>query len=104
MGTLNQHFSLPENIELAKYSVEFLRNIHVHLGYDVDIQYIPTGALTLASEQYAERMEQNVTILNELGVKNILLTPSEIQQKYPWINTHDVKLGKKYISNLFENR
>lgn len=93
LGTLNQHFSLPENIELAKYSVEFLRNIHVHLGYDVDIQYIPTGALTLASEQYAERMEQNVTILNELGVKNILLTPSEIQQKYPWINTHDVKLG-----------
>ncbi|XP_022820540.1 FAD-dependent oxidoreductase domain-containing protein 1-like [Spodoptera litura] len=93
LGTLTQHFSLPENIELAKYSVEFLRNIHVHLGHHMDIQYTPTGALTLASEEYAQKMEQNVTMLNELGIKNILLTPSEIKEKYPWINTDDVKLG-----------
>ncbi|KAF9411253.1 hypothetical protein HW555_009910 [Spodoptera exigua] len=93
LGTLNQHFSLPENIELSKYSVDFLRNVNVNLGYDVDIQYTPTGALTLASEQYAQKLEQNVTILNELGIKNVLLTASDIKAKYPWINTDDVKLG-----------
>ncbi|KAJ8729517.1 hypothetical protein PYW08_001098 [Mythimna loreyi] len=93
LGTLNQHFSLPENVYLSQYSIDFLRNIKDHLGYDVDIQYTPTGSLTLASEQYAQRLEHNVTMLNELGIKNNLLTAAEIKSMYPWMNTEDVKLG-----------
>lgn len=94
LGTLNQHYSLPENVYLSQYSVDFLRNIKENLGYDVDIQYTPTGSLTLASEQYAQKLEHNVTLLNEFGVKNNLLTAAEIKSKYPWMNTEDVKLGK----------
>lgn len=71
-----------------------MRNIQEHLGYDVDIQYTPTSSLTLASEQYAHKLEQNVTLLNELGVRNNLLTAAEIKSRYPWLNTEDVKLGK----------
>ncbi|XP_021189216.3 FAD-dependent oxidoreductase domain-containing protein 1 [Helicoverpa armigera] len=93
LGTLTQHFSLPENINLAKYSAEFLRNIKEHLGMDVDIQYMPTGSITLASEEYAHKLEENVSQLNELGVRNNLLTAAEIKSQFPWINTDDVKLG-----------
>lgn len=64
------------------------------MGFGAEIQYTPTGSLTLASDQYAHRLEQNVTLLNELGVRNKLLTAAEIKSKYPWINTEDVKLGK----------
>lgn len=71
-----------------------MRNIKEHLGLDVDIQYNPTSSLTLASEQYANKLEENVTMLNELGVKNNLLTAAEIKSIYPWLNTEDVKLGK----------
>ncbi|CAH2066531.1 unnamed protein product, partial [Iphiclides podalirius] len=93
LGILNQHFSLPENINLSQYSVEFLRNVKNNLNSDVDIQFCPIGHLILASDKYAERLEQNVAILKEYGVKNELLTTNDIQEKYPWINTVDIKLG-----------
>lgn len=94
LGTLNQHFSLPENIRLSQYSAEFLRNIKELLGNDVDIQYTPTGSLILASEKYAHKLEENAALLNELGVRNHLLATAEINSRFPWMNTEDVKLGK----------
>uniref|UniRef100_A0A2A4IXJ2 FAD-dependent oxidoreductase domain-containing protein 1 n=1 Tax=Heliothis virescens TaxID=7102 RepID=A0A2A4IXJ2_HELVI len=93
LGTLTQHFSLPENIHLAKYSADFLRNIKEHLGMDVDIQYMPTASITLASEEYAHKLEENVTQMNELGVRSNILTAAEIKSQFPWMNTDDVKLG-----------
>ncbi|KPI93884.1 hypothetical protein RR46_13049 [Papilio xuthus] len=93
LGTITQHFSLPENIQLAQYSAEFLRNVKLHLNSDTNIEYKPNGHLILASEKYAERLEQNVTIQKEFGVKNELIMPADIKEKYPWINTTDVKLG-----------
>ncbi|CAH0603230.1 unnamed protein product [Chrysodeixis includens] len=93
LGMINQHFSLPENISLAQYTVEFLRDIKKNLGQDVDIQFTPTGSLVLASEKYADKMEENVTLMNELGIKHNLLTKENIKSLYPWINTEDVKLG-----------
>ncbi|KPJ11772.1 hypothetical protein RR48_08078 [Papilio machaon] len=93
LGTLTQHFSLPENIQLAQYSAEFLRNVKLNLTSDTNIEYKPNGHLILASEKYAERLEKNVAIQKEFGVKNELLMTADIKEKYPWINTTDVKLG-----------
>lgn len=90
---INQHFSLPENISLSQHTVEFLRDIKKNLSQDIDIQFTPTGSLTLASEKYAHKLEENVTILNELGVTHQLLSRENIKSLYPWINTEDVKLG-----------
>ncbi|KAJ0181761.1 hypothetical protein K1T71_002483 [Dendrolimus kikuchii] len=92
-GNLKQHYSLPENLHLAQNSSEFLRNINKNLGSDVVIDYRPTGSLVLASEKYAEKLEHNVKLQNEFGFKNKLLTPETIRNKFPWINTDDIKLG-----------
>lgn len=85
---------MPENINLSQFSVDFLRNVKTNLSSDVDIQFCPNGYLVLASDKYAERLEQNVALLKEHGVKHELLTTANIQEKYPWINTADIKLGK----------
>lgn len=94
LGTLTQHFSLPENIQLAQYSAEFFRNVKKHLTSDVDLQYIPTGSVVLASEKYADKLDYNVTLLKEQGCRVELLETEHIKQRYPWLNTSDVKLGK----------
>lgn len=74
--------------------MDFLRNVKTNLGPDVDVQFCPNGYMVLASEKYAERLEQNVALLKEHGVKHELLTTTNIQEKYPWISTADIKLGK----------
>lgn len=98
MGTLTQHFSLPENIQLSQYSAEFFRNVKEHLSSDVDLEYIPTGSIVLASEKYADKLEYNVTLQKEQGSRLELLQPEDIKLRYPWLNTTDVKLGK-YLRN-----
>ncbi|CAH0749070.1 unnamed protein product [Diatraea saccharalis] len=93
LGTLSQHFSLPENIYLSQFSAEFLRKIKQHLGNNANIKYQPHKNLILACEKYAETMEKNVTLQAEYGIQNKLITPNNIKQRYPWLNTHDIKLG-----------
>lgn len=92
-ANISQHYSLPENLNLAQYTAEFLRNIKENLSCDVDIEYYPTSSLVLASEKYADKLEHNVKLQHEFGLKQELLTPEVIKNKFPWINTHDVKLG-----------
>lgn len=94
IGTITQHFSLPENVQLSKFGVEFLRNVKHHLGSDVDVQFSPCNNLVLASEKYAGKMEHNVSVLKEFGVQNEILSADDIKYRYPWISTHDIKLGK----------
>ncbi|KAI8427718.1 hypothetical protein MSG28_002156 [Choristoneura fumiferana] len=93
LGSLTQHFSLPENIYLSQHSAEFLRNSKEYLGPNVDLKYTPSGHLLLACEEHAEKLEQNVGIQREFGIRNELLSPKEIKSKFPWINTEDIKLG-----------
>ncbi|XP_045762149.1 FAD-dependent oxidoreductase domain-containing protein 1-like [Maniola jurtina] len=92
-GVLTQHFSLAENIYLSQFSAEFFRNIKEYLGDNVDLQYCPIGQLLLASDKYVEKLEQNVDAQKDYGIRSKLLTVQEIQDRYPWINTSDIKLG-----------
>ncbi|XP_060805015.1 FAD-dependent oxidoreductase domain-containing protein 1 isoform X1 [Amyelois transitella] len=91
-GTLIRNCSLPENIELASYGAEFLRKARENLGEDVDVQYTPYGFLMLASERYTEKLEQTAVQQREMGLKNEILSANEIQERFPWINTSDIKL------------
>lgn len=101
-GTLSQHFTLPENLFLSQFSAFFLRNIREHLGEDINVEYCPTGSLVLASNDYAQKLEETSSLLKEHGSPNELLSPKEINKKFPWINTADIKLGS-LNSNLIKN-
>lgn len=52
----------------------------------------------LASEKYAHKLEENVAMQREYGVKNKILTGEEIQKIYPWLKTSDIKLGTFYFN------
>uniref|UniRef100_A0A8C6JQJ1 FAD-dependent oxidoreductase domain-containing protein 1 n=2 Tax=Melopsittacus undulatus TaxID=13146 RepID=A0A8C6JQJ1_MELUD len=96
-GGIRQQFSLPENIHMSRFSASFLRNINEYLGVPneppVDIQFQPSGYLFLASPQDAEGLEATVKVQREEGVQVTLLSPAQLKDKFPWIDTEDVAVA-----------
>lgn len=63
VGGLRHTFSLRDNIEMAKYSAEFLRQVPQKLNCDgeaaPDIQFHPYGYLQLADEEHAQELQES---------------------------------------------
>ncbi|XP_068832103.1 FAD-dependent oxidoreductase domain-containing protein 1 isoform X8 [Capricornis sumatraensis] len=97
VGGIRQQFSLPENVQLSLFSAEFLRNINEYLAVvddpPLDLQFNPSGYLLLASEEGAAIMERNVKMQRQEGAKVCLMSPEQLQKKFPWINTEGVALA-----------
>ncbi|XP_069001989.1 FAD-dependent oxidoreductase domain-containing protein 1 [Embiotoca jacksoni] len=103
VGGIQQQFSLPENIHLSLASADFMRNINDHLGVlnedPVDLQFNQSGYLFLASEKVAHIMEENYSTQRYAGAKVSLLSPTQLKEKFPWINTEGVALASYGLEN-----
>ncbi|XP_066115775.1 FAD-dependent oxidoreductase domain-containing protein 1 isoform X3 [Saccopteryx bilineata] len=97
VGGIRQQYSLPENIQLSLFSVSFLRSINDYLAVvddsPLDVQFNPSGYLILASEKDAAIMENNVKVQRQEGAKVCLMSPEQLRNKFPWINTEGVALA-----------
>ncbi|XP_015354498.1 FAD-dependent oxidoreductase domain-containing protein 1 isoform X1 [Marmota marmota marmota] len=97
VGGIRQQFSLPENVHLSLFSVDFLRNINEYLAVvdspPVDLQFNPSGYLLLASEKGASTLENRVKMQRQEGAKVCLMSPEQLQNKFPWMNTKGVALA-----------
>uniref|UniRef100_A0A3Q4MRR3 FAD-dependent oxidoreductase domain-containing protein 1 n=1 Tax=Neolamprologus brichardi TaxID=32507 RepID=A0A3Q4MRR3_NEOBR len=102
-GGIRQQFSLPENIHLSLASADFLRNINEHLGVlnedPIDLQFNQSGYLFLASEAVAHIMEENYSTQRYAGAKVSLLSPTQLKEKFPWVNTEGVVLASYGLEN-----
>ncbi|OTF81746.1 hypothetical protein BLA29_009137, partial [Euroglyphus maynei] len=102
-GGLRQQFSLEENILMAQYSAEFIRNARKHLsildGEPPDLNYHPQGFLTLADESQAEQLIRNHQKQIEMGTLVELYTAERIKEKFPMINTDGIILGSYGVQN-----
>ncbi|NWY15070.1 FXRD1 protein, partial [Aphelocoma coerulescens] len=97
VGGIRQQFSLPENIQMSRFSASFLRDINEHLGVPnespIDIQFQPSGYLFLASPQSAAALEATAQLQRDEGAQVTLLSPTQLKAKFPWINTEDVAVA-----------
>lgn len=97
VGGIRQQFSIPENIQLSLYGMEFLRHSPELLeveGLDTpDIQFNPNGYLTLASEEGYEQLRQNYELQIDVGAKVSFLNKTELSNMYPWLNVSGVEAG-----------
>lgn len=63
VASIRQQFSCQENIRMSLYSVQFLKNIHQHLGVEneeaLDVGLVERGYLFLTSEVGEEIMRKN---------------------------------------------
>ncbi|XP_032905856.1 FAD-dependent oxidoreductase domain-containing protein 1 [Amblyraja radiata] len=103
VGGIRHQFSLPENIHLSMESAHFLRNIQEHLNVvnedPVDVQFNPSGYLLLAGKEQSDIMAENYRIQRDEGAAVTLLTPQQLQRKFPWINTEGVALASYGLEN-----
>lgn len=97
VGGIRQQFSVPENIQLSMYGMEFLRKSPELLaveGLDTpDMQFNPNGYLTLASEEGYDQLLENYKLQTDLGAKVSFLSKEELSQMFPWLNVSGVEAG-----------
>ncbi|XP_016295969.1 FAD-dependent oxidoreductase domain-containing protein 1-like [Sinocyclocheilus anshuiensis] len=102
-GGIRQQFSLKENILLSLFSAHFMKNINNHLWVvnedPVDLQFNHSGYLFLASEKSAHIMEENYRTQRYVGAKVVLLSPSQLKERFPWMNTEGVALASLGLEN-----
>lgn len=91
-------FSTPENIQMSLFGGRFFKDITSHLGVngeDVSIQLREDGYLFLGSKTNVagvKNMRDNFVTQTKEGAKVVLMKPTEIAAKYPWMKTDDLEL------------
>ncbi|XP_017344386.1 FAD-dependent oxidoreductase domain-containing protein 1 [Ictalurus punctatus] len=102
-GGIRQQFSLKENIQLSLASASFMKNINEHLGVlnedPIDLQFNHSGYLFLANEAWAHIMEESYAIQKELGAEVTLLSPAQLKERFPCVNTDGVALASLGLEN-----
>lgn len=95
-GGIRQQFSVPENVKMQIYGADFLKNKEA-LAVDgelPDLQFHENGYLFLTGEKSQNILLKNYKTQQENGASWInLLQKSELEQKFPWLQTDDLTMG-----------
>ncbi len=100
-ASIRQQFSTPENIEISLFGIDFLRKVGEHLALrdgsqsdvDLDIGLQEKGYLLLAGSAGENVLRSNNAIQKALGADISLLSPKQLDDRFPWLNCADLSLG-----------
>ena len=84
-GGCRRLFSLPENIRMSQFSIEFLKSF--------DVGWKERGYLFVVGAGHASVLEANARTQEGLGVKVELMGRGQIAARYPWMHCDDLALG-----------
>ena len=95
-ASIRQQFTTPINIRIARAGIEFLRSAAEHLSVDdiqPDIGLTEAGYLYLANESTVDSLRRAHAIQTQHGAAVALLSPAELRERYPWLETTDLAAG-----------
>jgi len=95
-GGIRRLFSLPENIQMADFGLSFYQNFAQHMkvdDQDADISFRRQGYLFVSDDGGARQMEENFRLQEEMGVAVELLSPAELEQRFPSLKVSGVDLA-----------
>lgn len=95
-GGIRQLFSLPENIEMARYGLDFYKKFDQTMsskGDQISISFRRQGYLFVSDAGNEKVMEQNFHNQQKMGVKAQLLDKTNLEQLFPSIYNNDLKLA-----------
>ena len=95
-SAIRQQYSNPINVKISQFGVEFIRDFHSNVEVDgeaPDIGFHENGYLFLATEAGLDVIRENAQVQQENGADTVLLTPSEIRERFPFINVDDLAGG-----------
>ena len=90
-ASIRQQFSTPENIELSRFSFDWMRR-------EMDVGLHESGYLYLAPPNGVTVLEENHAVQRVHGVDVVLLGPEELRARFPWMSTDGVALGSLGLS------
>ncbi len=96
-ASIRLQFSTPLNIEISRFGVEVIRHPGTWLGVEgqsaPEVDFVEGGYLFLASAAGLPILESNHAVQREHGVNVTLLTPAELQARFPWMEVDDLAGG-----------
>ncbi len=96
-ASIRLQFSTPLNIEISRFGVEVIRHpatwLAVEGGPVPEVDFVEGGYLFLATEAGIPILESNHAVQREHGVNVVLLTPAELQTRFPWMQVDDLAGG-----------
>lgn len=100
-GSIRQQFSTPENIEMSRFGIEFLRQAERYLsvaGEAVETGLAEGGYLFLATAPGMAVLEANHALQRRHGADVALLEPERLATRFPWLNVSDLAAGSLGLS------
>lgn len=91
-ASLRQQFSIPENIRMSLFGLEFLRSAKERFG-DIDLAWHEGGYLILASQAGLPILQANHRVQQAEGADIALLDPAAMKREFPWLNAEDLAAG-----------
>ncbi len=95
-GGCRIQFTCPENIELSKFSIEFIKSFpdRMAVGDDVpDVGWVEGGYLFIVPPEHVKALAANVRLQSDRGCEINLLSPSELKAMFPSMNVADLGAG-----------
>ena len=100
---IRQQFSTAINIRVSQASLGIYRDLARHLGLGDDapaLGLVEPGYLYLTrTAEGAARLRAQVALQHSLAVPTALLSPTELQHRFPWLETSDLALGSLGVSS-----
>ena len=98
-SSIRQQFTTPVNIALSAFGIRFLREVHDRLGLAAPradahpLSLDESGYLYLAAPGHDAPLRAAHAIQRAHGADVVLLAPSELSARFPWLSTHGIALG-----------
>lgn len=101
-ASIRTQFSNAINIEISRFGLDFIRNfsdLDGGSGKCADLAFKENGYLFLAASEGQQKvLEENNRVQHKCGVDTILLSPYQLKERFPHLNTDDLLLGSLGLS------
>ncbi|HET9653033.1 MAG TPA: FAD-dependent oxidoreductase [Usitatibacter sp.] len=95
-GGCRVQFSRPENIEMSKYGIAFIKAFDGSMGtatHPAHADWVEGGYLFIVPPEAVANLERNVRRQRSQGCRVDLLTPAELAQRFPSMRVDDLGAG-----------
>ena len=86
-GGCRVQFSCPENIEMSKFSIDFIR------AFPEPVDWVEGGYLLIARPEEMALLEANLAVQHEHGCEAVMLDAKGLEERFPSMNVDDLAGG-----------
>lgn len=95
-GGCRVQFSRPENIEMSKYGIAFIKAFDERMGtatHPAHAEWVEGGYLFIVPPEAVPNLERNALRQQAHGCRVDVLTPAELKQRFPSMRVDDLGAG-----------